>query len=168
MKSSDIGADFAAWESFSQSGIIDELYSMYDYVDFLCKWNEYFVKSYTDSNGQFHQGYYLYAEDAINYLEKGNMSYGTRAGYFEGLIAQIQAIDKTAFGDLVLNIQEAKALAEKAYAKLYNKEYTSEYKYVDKFSTYDYIYSINGGVELKAELELVFDGFQEWLAGWEL
>ncbi len=168
LKSEDMGEDFGVWEKFSQSSIIDELYKMYDYVDFLCKWNEYFVNSYTDKNGKVQPGYYLYASDAKQYLENGNMKYGTDPNYFLDLIAKIEALDKDAFSDLVANIREAEALSKVAYAKLYNNEYTFEKKYVEKFGKEDIIYTINGGEELKSELNKIFKGFQEWLGSWEL
>lgn len=168
LTSSDMGANFAVWEKFAQSGIIDEIYKMYDYVDFVCKWNEYFVNYYTDDEGNKQGGFYLYADDAKNTLEKGNKSYGTDPEYFNNLIKKIEAIDKTAFKDLVTNIRQAEALAKKAYNKLYNGEYTSEYKYVEKFDRFDNIYSINGGDELKSELNKVYEGFEGWLGGWEL
>ena len=168
LKSEDMGNNFGVWEKFSQSGVIDELYKMYDYVDFVCKWNEYFVNSYTDSNGKVQPGYYLYAADAKNQLEKGNMNYGTKDNYFSDLIAKVEAIDKNAFSDLVANIKEAEILAKDAYTKLYNEEYTKERKYVEKFGTEDDIYTINGGDELKSRLDKVFNGFQEWLGSWEL
>ena len=168
LTSEDMGANFGVWEKFSQSGIINELYNMYDYVDFVCKWNEYFVNTYTGSDGKVHTGYYLYASDAKNTLEKGNKNYGTDPEYFNNLVKKIEAIDAVAFKDLVANVRQAEALAKKAYDKLYNGEYTSEYKYVEKFGQSDYIYSIVGGEELKNELNSVYSGFEGWLAGWEL
>ena len=163
MTSEEMGADFAVWEKFSQSGVIDDIYKMYDYLDFICKWNEYFVNSTSTQTG-----YYLYASDAKNFLEKGSYKYGTEEGYFDSLVAKIEKIDKTAFSALVDNIRQAEALAKTAYDKLYNGEYTNEYKYVDKFGQYDYIYTINGGDELKAELDSVYSSFSEWLGSWEL
>ena len=72
LNSNEMGTNFAVWEKFAQSGIIDELYKMYDYVDFICKWNEYYISPYTDSSGNKQGGYYLYDSDAKNYLEKGD------------------------------------------------------------------------------------------------
>lgn len=168
LKSEDMGADFGVWEKFSQSGVIDELYKMYDYVDFICKWNEYFINSYTDENGQSHPGFYFYASDAKRYLEEGRMNYATAENYFSNLVSKIEAIDKDAFSDLVQNIKDAEKLANAAKEKLYTEQYTCEYVFVEKFGTNDYIYTINGGDELKSELEKIFAGFQEWLGSWEL
>ena len=136
---------------------------MYDYVDFICKWSEYFVNATAD-----HPGYYLYASDAKNYLEKGNMKYGTEAEYFDNLVKKIEAIDETAFEDLILNIREAEALSKDAYNKLYSDQFTYEYVYVEKFGQYDYVYTIIGGEELKNRLNSIYEGFELWLAGWEL
>lgn len=163
LKSEEMGADFAVWEKFAQSGVIDEIYKMYDYVDFVCKWNDYFFPSTEEE-----KGFYLYASDAINYLEKGNMKYGTEPGYFDNLIKKIEDIDKTAFVDLIENIRQAEALAKTAVDKLYNGEYTYKVQYVEKFGTTDKIYTINGGEELKAELNNIYTGFEEWLGSWEL
>ncbi len=168
LTSEDMGANFGIWEKFSQSGVINELYQMYDYVDFLCKWNQYFVNPYTGSDGKQHNGYYLYASDAKQTLEKGNKKYGTDPEYFNNLVKKIESIDKVAFKELVANVRQAEALANKAYDKLYKNEYTSEYKYVEKFQQYDYIYTINGGDALEAELDLVYGGFESWLGSWEL
>ena len=169
LTSTEMGANFAVWERFAQSGIIDEIYRMYDYVDFVCKWNDYFVDNYTDDKGVYHKGFYLYPSDAKNYLEKGNKKYGTDPEYFNNLIKEIEAIDPVAFKDLVANIRLAEALAKQGYDKLYNGEYVQgEQQYIEKFDNYDYIYSINGGDELKAGLDQIYTGFEEWLGSWEL
>lgn len=169
LTSTEMGANFAVWERFAQSGIIDEIYRMYDYVDFVCKWNDYFVDNYTDDKGVYHKGFYLYPSDAKNYLEKGNKKYGTDPEYFNNLIKEIEAIDPVAFKDLVANIRLAEALAKQGYDKLYKGEYVQgEKQYIEKFDNYDYIYSINGGDELKAGLDQIYTGFEEWLGSWEL
>lgn len=169
LKSEEMGADFAVWEKFSQSGVIDKIYEMYDYVDFVCKWNDYFVNTYTGSDGTVHKGYYLNAEDAKRYLEDGDKKYGTDPEYFKNLIKSIEAIDPVAFSELVDNIRRAEALAKIAYDKLYNGEYDKgQLQYIEKFDRTDYIYTINGGAELKEELNNVYAGFEGWLGSWEL
>ena len=169
LKSEEMGADFAVWEKFSQSGIIDEIYKMYDYVDFVCKWNEYYVDTKTNANGEVIKGFYLNAADAMSQLEKGMYKYGTEDGYFDKLVSKIEAIDKTAFYQLTDNIKEAKALASDAYQKLYSGQYNQgKLQYIEKFDITDYIYTINGGDELKSRLNKIYEGFENWLGGWEL
>lgn len=74
-----------------------------------------------------------------------------------------KAIDKDAFSDLVANIRKAEALAE-----LQNKNYTSEYQYVEMFGTEDYVYTLNIGDELTTEMETIYAEFANWLGSWEM
>ena len=143
---------------------------MYDFVNFTCAWNEYFVNNYVDADGVLHKGYYLYANEAEYYLftDGAQWNFGTKEGYFDGLISKIQAIDETAFQDLVDNIKQAEALALKAMAELKNGNYTMEYQYVEKFDTEDYIFTLDLGEELAAEMNLLYSGFSNWLGSWEM
>ena len=86
----------------------------------------------------------------------------------DDIIADIEALDKTAFSDLVKNIQDAKALAQEALAELEAGNYTYEYQYVEKFGTEDYIFTINKGEYLQQRMSELFAAFSAWLGGWEL
>ena len=168
LTSEEMGENFGLWEKFSKSGVVDKIYQMQNYVDFLCRWNEYYVNPYTGSDGKTYGGFYLYDSDAKRALESGDKKYGTDPEYFNNLVKEIEAIDPSAFKDLVANIRQAEALAKIAYDKLYNGEYTKEYKYAERFDKYDYIYTITGGDELKSQCEEMYIGFESWLADWEL
>ena len=169
LSSEEMGENFAIWESFSQSGVIDEIYKMYDYVDFVCKWNEYYYDNRTDSNGNYIKGFYFNASDAKSYINEGALKYAKDPEYFNNLVKRVEAIDKVAFSQLVENIRQAEALAAKALNKLNNGEYSQgELQYIEKFDRMDYIYTINGGDELKSELNQVYEGFENWLGSWEL
>ena len=37
----ELTADMAAWQKIADSGLMDEIYRMYDYLNFVCKWNTY-------------------------------------------------------------------------------------------------------------------------------
>ena len=143
---------------------------MYDYVNFLCSWDTYFVNSYTNENGETVAGYYLYPSDAERYLynEGAQYNYGYKEGYFDAIAAKIESVDPAAFADLVANVRKAEALAQKALGELENKRYTSEYKYVEKFGKEDYVYTLTNGEELAAEMDAIYTEFSGWLAGWEM
>ena len=143
---------------------------MQDYLNFVCCWPEYYVNSFVDEDGNNVPGYYLYAQDAINYLQTdgAQWNYGYRDGYFEALIASVRAVDPTAFEDLVANIQKAQDLATRAIAELEAGNYTFELQYVEMFGTEDYIYTLNNGEALKAEMMAIYSEFEQWLAAWEL
>ena len=39
LKDEDLSADMALWQKVATSGIVEEVYKMYDYVNFVCAWN---------------------------------------------------------------------------------------------------------------------------------
>lgn len=170
LKSEELSESMALWQKIANSDVINSIYAMYDYLNFVCCWNTYFVNSYVDENGETVPGYFLYDTDAIYFLttDGAQWNYGYKEGYFEGLIAQVRAVDPTAFEDLVANIEKAKALADKAVSELLTGNYTYEVQYVEKFGTQDKIYTINLGEELQAEMMEVYTEFERWLAGWEM
>ena len=170
IKAEDLSEDIALWQKIAGSDVISEIYSMYDYVNFLCAWNTYYVNSYTNENGETVPGYYLYASDAERfiYTENAQYNYGYKEGYFDAIVAKIEAIDPTAFADLVANIRKAEALAQKALGELENQNYTSEYTYVEMFGTEDWIFTLNKGEELVAEMQTIYTEFSNWLGSWEM
>ncbi len=170
IKAEELSSDLALWQKIAESDVISNIYSMYDYVNFVCSWNTYYVNSYTDENGEQVNGYYLYPSDAeyFLYTDGAQWNYGYQEGYFDGIIAQIEAVDPTAFQDLTENIRKAQALAEKALAELANQNYTSEYKYVEMFGAEDYVYTLTNGEALTTELNAVYKEFSDWIASWEM
>ena len=125
---------------------------------------------YTDENGVTQPGYFLYASDAENFIYKdgAQYNYGYKEGYFDSIVAEIESVDKTAFADLVANVRKAEALANKALGELENKNYTSEYKYVEKFGIEDWVFTLNKGEELTAEIQKIYMEFSNWLGSWEM
>ena len=170
IKAEELGEDIALWQKIANTDVVNDIYKMYDYVNFLCAWNTYYVNNYTDANGVMQPGYFLYASDAENFIYKdgAQYNYGYKEGYFDSIIAKIESVDKTAFADLVANIRKAEALANDALAELENKSYTVEYKYVEKFGKEDYVYTLNKGEELQARMNEVYSEFSTWLGSWEM
>jgi len=170
IKAEDLSADMALWQEIANSDVVNDIYSMYDYVNFLCAWNTYFVDNYTDENGDLQPGYYLWPSDAENFIYKdgAQYNYGYKEGYFDSIVAKIESVDKTAFADLVANIRKAEALAAEALAELENENYTYEYKYIEKFGKEDYVYTLSKGDELTAKMQEIYTEFSNWLGSWEM
>jgi hypothetical protein len=170
LSQNELDGNVALWQEISSSGIINEIDKMYNYVNFLCSWNTYFINSYKNENGEIVPGYFLYASDAKNYIEKdgAQWNYGYRDGYFDGIVNKIREIDDTELEDLVANVRNAEALANKALNELNSGNYTYEYQYVEKFDNYDYIYTLNKGEELSEEFSLTYMEFSNWLGNWEM
>ncbi len=170
LRSEDLSADLALWSKIADSGVVNDIYTMYDFVNFTCAWNTYFYNSYTDEDGSVVPGYYLYASDAerLLYTDNAQWNYGCKDGYFDKIIAKVKAVDETAFQDLVSNIEKAKALAEKSLKELSDGNYTYTYQYVEKFDAWDYIYTLDKGDELQAEMSVIYSEFSNWLGSWEM
>lgn len=170
IKAEDLSEDMALWQKIANTNIVNDIYKMYDYVNFLCEWNTYYVNSFIDENGVTQPGYYLYASDAMHfiYTEGAQYNYGYKEGYFDNIVKKIEAVGKTAFADLVANVRRAEALAKKALSELENGNYTSKYQYVEMFGKEDYVFTLNNGAELKAEMQSVYMEFSHWLGSWEM
>jgi predicted transcriptional regulator len=170
IKASELSEDIALWQKIAESDVVNDLYAMYEYVNFTCAWNTYSIPNTTDEDGNKVPGYYLYPTDAQYFLTtKGaQFNYGYQDGYFEGIINKIMSVDPTAFQDLVSNVLAAKALAQKGLNELEAGNYTFEEKYVEKFGTTDYVYTLNKGDELAAEMEKLYTAFSDWLGSWEM
>lgn len=174
----ELTADMAVWQKIADSGLMDEMYRMYDYLNFVCKWNTYFVNSYTNSKGETVPGYYLWPSDVERYLKAdgseayngytGQFHYGYVDGYFDGLVAKIEALGMEKIGVLVRNVRDAEALAQKALKELEKGNYTSEMQYIEMFDTEDYVYTLTKGEELAADWEAVYSVFEQWLAALEM
>jgi len=170
LKDEDLSAEMSLWQKFAGTDVILEINEMYNYVNFLCSWNEYYVDSYDDGQGNIVPGYYLYASDALNFIQTdgAQYNYGYQEGYFDDIIATIEAIDPDAFGDLVENIRGAKALAGDALQELLDGNYTYEEKYVEEFGTTDTVFTITNGTELQERMNELYMDFSSWLGGWEM
>lgn len=170
IKAEELSEDIALWQKIANSDVVNDIYKMYDYVNFLCAWNTYYVNGYTNEKGENVPGYYLYASDAERhiYTDGAQYNYGYKDGYFDSIVAKIEAVDKTAFADLVANVRKAEQLAKDALVELENKNYTSEYKYIEMFGTSDYVFTLNKGEELQSRMSDIYSEFSNWLGSWEM
>lgn len=170
IQAEELSGDMALWQRIAETDVVNDIYSMYDYVNFLCAWNTYFVNNRTGEDGKTIPGYYLYASDAKNMLERedGQFHYGYQGGYFDAIVDKIESVDPEAFSDLTANVRSAEALARDALAELENGNYTYELQYVERFNNEDYVYTLNQGEELRARMDTLYSAFSNWLGSWEM
>ena len=170
IKAEDLSDDMALWQKIASTDVVNDIYRMYDYINFLCAWNTYYVNNYVDQNGVTQPGYYIWPSDAQSYIytDGAQFNYGYKDGYFDGIVKKIESADKTAFADLVANVRKAESLAKKALAELEAGNYTSEYKYLELFGHEDYVYTLNKGEELTSEMSKIYSEFSDWLGSWEM
>ena len=170
IKAEELSENMATFQKIADSGIVNDMYKMYEYVNFVCAWNTYYVNNYTDADGNVQPGYYLWADDAKNFIYKdgAQYNYGYKDGYFDGLVRKIEAVDKEAFADLVANVKAAESLANKAISELEAGNYTSEKKFVEMFGKEDYVFTLGNGEELMEEMDELYTFFSDWLGSLEL
>jgi hypothetical protein len=151
------------WQQLASTDVIGEIYTMFEYVNFVCFWPTYTA---TFSEGKD----YLYPTDALGFIETegAQFNYGFREGYFDGLIATVKGVNETAFSDLVAILENARALSDRAYGELKNGNYTVVPEYSTSFKDGRQQYRLTASEELSSEMEAIYTAFANWIAGWEL
>ena len=100
--------------------------------------------------------------------DKAQFNYGFKEGYFDNITATVKSVDPEAFAQLVKIIEDAKKLADKAYAELKAKNCTPVAEYSGAFGDGRTQFMINASAELEGEMERIYMAFSDWLASWEL
>ena len=151
------------WQQLASSDVIAEVYKMYEYVNFLCFWPTYTAKFEGGSD-------YLYPSDIDVFCKNdgAQFNYGYKEGYFDDLVAKIEAVSKTDFTALVENIRKAEALANKALAEIEAGNYEAVTEYSDSFKDGRTQYKMTAEAEFDATMESIYQEFAAWLATWEL
>lgn len=166
MKDSEVTDQMKLMKKIASSGIMTSINDMFNYLHFATQWPTYWVNSYTDATGTVQTGYYLYATDALYYLQTdgAQYNYGYVDGYFDDLVDAANALNMDGTEFLVEIIRNAEALASRALNDLQNGEYTAQYQYVEKFGTNDYIFALNNAEEFTTQYEKLYNDFeQSWL-----
>ena len=165
---SELSPELVLWQKVANSDIVSDIYKMFDYLNFVCKWGTY---TYDFGGGKD----YLWPTDIEKFLYKdgAQFNYGYKDGYFEGLIAKIRKIDKNNLEDLVAIINKAKEISARALSDIENKNYSQVDEYTKK-SNGEFVfgdgrkqYKMNDD-SLISDFENVYQEFYAWFSGWEL
>ncbi len=162
LDTSQMSDELKLWQQLASTDSISDVYTMFEYVNFLCYWPTY--------TAEFEGGKdYLYPDDAIYFIETdgAQYNYGFKDGYFEDIIAAIKSVDESAFNDLVKIVEDAKILCDKAYNELKNQNCTLVDEYSGTLGTGKQ-YKLTNADELESEMDNLYSEFSVWLAGWEL
>ena len=169
LKAEELGENYALWAKIAESDVVNEIYQMYDYLYFACEWDKCYIDSWTDEEG-FHYGYYMFDSDAKYHIwdKEGQYNFAVADGYFDGIIASINAVDPDAFADLAENVRKCRVLSDKALKELKDGNYTYEVKYLEKFGHEDKVYHLDKSDELTEEYDALYYEFANWLGSWEM
>ena len=163
LDTSDMPEELRLWQQLASTDVISEVYSMFDYVEFLWHWPSY--------TAMFEEGKdYLYPSNALYFVETdgAQFNYGFREGYFDKMIGTINEVDPEAFAELTAIVERAKELADRAYGALKNGDYYTTKEYDNVFGDGRLQYKMNDADAFAAEMKSVFASFSTWLAAWEI
>ncbi|MGN0447346.1 MAG: hypothetical protein ACI4GC_02235 [Acutalibacteraceae bacterium] len=164
LDTSQMSDELKLWQQLASTDAISDVYTMFEYVNFLCYWPTY--------TAEFESGKdYLYPNDALMFIETdgAQYNYGFKAGYFDNIVATIKSVDETAFSELVEIVESAKTLCDKAYNELKNNNCTLVAEYSNVFGTDGkQQYKLNSADELEKGMDGLYRQFSSWLAQWEL
>lgn len=165
---SELSAEYAEWQKIAESGIVDDLYKMFDYVHFLCAWNTYYAQGINKETGKL-DGYYLWPGDALEDINgSGQFSYGHKDGYFTDIVERLENFESEKLRTLITSIKDAEKLADIALSKLEEGKYYAEEKYIEQWGKTDVVYVIAGGESLMAKWTDLYRQFSEWISEWEM
>lgn len=167
----ELGEHLQLWQELASTDVVSDVYSMYNYVDFLCFWCTR-TAEFTDGSRD-----YLYPGDLKYFLynDGARYNYGYQGGYFDQLISRIEAVDKTAFAPLVENIRQVEAFTQQVLQDIDNKEYEVVSEYTISPATNTLVfgdgrnqYRMKNADAYDTQLTSLYRVFANWLAEWEV
>lgn len=169
VKTTEMTQEQQLWYSLATTGVISDVYSMYEYINFLCFWGTY---TYPWESGEDYI-YYADLEDFL-YNEGTQFHYGLKDGYFENMIATIEDVDAVAFADLVENIRQAEAFSQELLTAIIQGdcEYIDEYSRDSKgdliFGDGRKQFRMKEYASYDTRMNDLYSFFSDWVAGWEV
>lgn len=167
MTESDMTDKMKTYQTIADSGIINELYNMYDYMYFVTNWTEYCQQAFTDIDGTEVPGYWFYPGDFQNYLMQFYSFMSDT--YFDDLIKKIEPLntDKS-FDKIIQSIKDCKTLNDKVQTAFNNQEWTTEERYWEEIQNTEIKYTYNNAVEFNTEYDRLWNIFCEFINSYEL
>lgn len=159
--------DMNGYQRIADSGLIDKLYGMYDYAYLMTGWTDYFCSPFTDEDGNFWEGYYMFPDDVPYIVEN---QYGiNKDTFFNDLYQLVNSLNTDGSLDTIKNnIYAVEELIGKGYEALDNKEFTYEQKYWEDIQNEDVKYTLNNGSQMTAECEELYMEFCQWINSFEI
>ena len=156
------------WQAIASSGVINDLYSLYDWTYFMCSWPDYYTNNHTDAEGNTVYGYYLFPGDVEGYVEYYFPALTNPDEWMLGLRTTLSGFNNGAAQTVLENAEKAFALAKKAIAAMENGEYTKTTEYIEMFGREDDKYTLNDSEAFIAEFDGLYASFMEWINSFEL
>ena len=136
------------WNTLAENGVAEELASMYLYLNYICNWddNRMQVNEKSVYIDPYTAAFHIINEDSAFY-------YAYEEGYFDALAEKINSLGDD-YSAVAANVEKAKALSDKAFSALANREYT--------FSNETGKYTLNNSEEIKSEYNALYSEYIGW------
>ena len=162
LNTDNMSDELKMWQTIAASGVVSDIYSMYDYLSFVCFWSEY-TMNYQDGPD------YVYPVDAQVLLSSGGQySYGVPDSFYDNIINKLKEIDDEGLADIITNIENAKQLARDAKAELDAGNYSETTEYSGMFGDGRTQYKMHKYDEYDKQFQDLFAAFSAWMNKWEV
>ena len=158
---SKIDGDYALWTAMASEGLTADIYAMFDYLYFICMWQDY-TFNYVDESGAQHSAP-MWPGDVMNLLSDSEYGYKTQTdeNYFKDLIRRVRAISPDKLEDLVAILEKCEEVRSYALDELYG----NKFKYVEETDSY----TQDSYDELYLAWQEVWFAFSgDWISKWQL
>lgn len=143
-----LSGNILLWQRITEEGLATDIYSMFDYLDFMCRWTEYTAKFDGVNESP------LYPADVASF-KKNQFKVEDSEKYFEDLKSRAVAIDGTELKGLSDIIDEGKALEKRAEEEIASSNFTYDSS-TDKYTLINY-------EEMSAAAADLYQRFAAWL-----
>lgn len=158
----NMSEELRLWQALASSNVVGDVYSMFDYLSFVCFWAEYTATFGNEPD-------YCYPNDMLtNIADGGYYNYGAKDNYYSDMIATIKEVDPEAFNELVEIINDAQALSNRAIEEVTSENYSIVTEYSNAFGDKRNQYKLNDIDAIAAEFDDIYSRFSKWIASWEV
>ena len=156
-----------AYQKLADSGLIGDLYNMFDYLYFMTSWTEYYQTPFTDMDGTEVAGYWFYPGDMEQY--KAYYYADITDNYWKDLKAKAGQFNEDGKLDKLLSmIDDAERLCYAAQQAFDNEEWTTETRYWDEISGEETKYTYTTSKVFNDEYDGAWNTFCDFINSYEL
>lgn len=155
------------WQQLCDTGVIDQMYSFYDYLWLTVAWCDYYIPGHSHEDGSFEPGYYMFPGDYLQCVEE-KYPFVTET-YIPDLASWIDQLPSGTWIDkLKVNFEDCLQLYRNAADAFNNEAWTTEDRYWEEIGTEETKYFLNDGEIFKAEYGKLWGDFCDILDSFEL
>ena len=167
MTEADMTDKMQSYQKIADSGLMNDLYNMTDYLYLMTNWTEYNQPAFTDIDGTQVDGFWFYPGDMQSYKEQ-YYAYVTET-YWDDLIKKAKELNTDNKLDIVVQmITDGQRLAYAAQTAFDNEAWTTETKYWDELGNEETKYTMLDADTLNANYDAIWNMYCDFVNSYEL